>query len=136
MSDYRDRIEVLAERARADRRGFDPPEDPPDEERAVEFARDGVGEVVAVYVEARTGEFAPLDRPEMSGMERALNDWLALYARCHGREVDLDCTVREAAEAVIETRDVVESARLLTGVPDRDADRDSGVAWRSQGRVR
>jgi hypothetical protein len=136
MSDYRDRIETLAERAREDRRGFDPPDDPPDEERAVEFLRDGVGEVVAVYVEARTGEFAPLDRPEMSGMERALNDWLALYARCHGREIEVDLTVREVAEAVIETRDVVESARLLTGVPDRDADREAGVAWRSRGRGR
>ncbi|WP_276300632.1 hypothetical protein [Halorussus lipolyticus] len=134
MSDYRRRIEVLAEQARDDRRAFDPPDDPPDEERAVEFARDGVGEVVSVYVEARTGEFAPLDSDEMAAMERAVNDWLALYARCHGREIDPDCTVRAAAEAVIETRDVVESARLLTGVPDRDADREAGVAWRVKSR--
>ncbi|MFC7080182.1 hypothetical protein [Halorussus caseinilyticus] len=126
MSDYHDRIEALADRAREDRRGFDPPEDPPDEERAVKFLREGVGEVVAVYVEARTGEYAPLDRAEMDGLERATNDWLALYARCHGREIAPDFTVREVAEAVVETRDVVTTAQLLTGVPDRE----SGVAWR------
>jgi hypothetical protein len=136
MSDYRDRIEDLAERAREDRRTFDPPDTPPDEERAVEYLRDGVGEVVAVYVEARTGEFVPLDTEEMANMEQALGDWLALYARCHGREVDPDLTVREVAEAVIETRDVVESARLLTGIPERRPDRESGAAWRSRRRVR
>ena len=135
MSDYRDRIDALVERAREDRRAFDPPDSPPDEERAVAFLREGVGEVVAVYVEARTGEFAPLDAEEMEAMERAINDWLALYARCHGREIDPDCMVREVAEAVIETRDVVESARLLTGVPDREADREAGVAWRSRGHI-
>ena len=63
-------------------------------------------------------------------MERAINDWLALYARCHGREIDPDCTVREVAEAVIETRDVAESARLLTGVPERDR----SVNWRASAR--
>jgi hypothetical protein len=135
VSDYRDRIEVLAERAREDRRGFDPPDDPPDEERAVEFLRDGVGEVVAIYVEARTGEFAPLDRPEMSGMEQAINDWLALYARCHGRQVDPDCTVREVAETVLmDTHDLADAAAVLTGVPRRDAEigrRSAGVASES-----
>lgn len=141
MSDYRDRIERLAERAREDRRTFDPPadsadasEETTDDERAdrpadaqaVRYLRDGVGEAVAVYVEARTGEYAALDRAEMSALEQATNDWLELYARCHGREITPEFTVREVAEAVIETRDVVESARLLTGVPERDR----RVAWR------
>ncbi len=131
MSDYRDRIERLAERAREERRTFDPPADSADErtdrleERALRYCRDGVGEVVAVYVEARTGEYAPLDRAEMSAMERATNDWLELYARCYGREIEPEFTVREVAETVVETRDVVETARLLTGVPERDR----GVAW-------
>ncbi|WP_137287064.1 hypothetical protein [Halorussus salinisoli] len=132
MSDYRDRIAALAERARADRRAFDPPADPPDDERAVGYLRDGVGEVVAVYVEARTGEYVPLDAEEMDGLEQAMNDWLELYARCHGREVEAEFTVREVAEGVVETRDVVTTAQLLTGVPDRE----SGVAWRSSSRSR
>ncbi|UPW00119.1 hypothetical protein M0R88_16590 [Halorussus gelatinilyticus] len=135
MSDYRDRIEALAERAREDRREFVPPADSSDpdesaEERALRYCRDGVGEVVAVYVEARTGEYAPLDGEDMAAMEAALNDWLELYALCHGREIAAEFTVREVAETVIETRDVVESARLLTGVPERE----SGVAWRASPR--
>jgi hypothetical protein len=129
VSEYRDRIDALAERAQADRRAFDPPEDPPDEERAVEFLREGVGEVVSVYVEARTGEFAPLDGDEMDGMERALNDWLELYARCHGERIEADLSVREVTEAVVmDTHDLADAAALLTGVPDRDAD----VAWSAQ----
>ncbi|WP_128478416.1 hypothetical protein [Halorussus pelagicus] len=128
MSDYRDRIDALAARAREDRREFDPPANPPAEERALTYLRDGVGEVVAVYVETRTGEFAPLDRAEMSDLETALNDWLELYARCHGRAIDAEFTVREVAELVIKTRDVVESARLLTAIPERDR----SVAWGSR----
>ncbi|UPV74077.1 hypothetical protein M0R89_16245 [Halorussus limi] len=130
MSDYRDRIEALAERAREERRSFSPPADLPAEERALRYLRDGVGEVVAVYVEARTGEYAPLDAAEMAGLERAANDWLELYARCHGREIDAEFTVREVAETVIETRDVVETARLLTGVPDCDR----SAPWRAGAR--
>ena len=121
MSDYRDRIDDLAERARADRRAFDAPADPPDEERAVTYLRDGVGDVVSVYVEARTGEFAPLDADEMDGLERAMNDWLDLYALCYGREIDAELTVREVAETVVmDTYDLAAAARIHTGVPERD----------------
>ena len=119
MSEFRDRIDDLAERARADRRAFDPPADPPDEEQAVRYLREGVGEVVSVYVDARTGEFAPLDEAEMAGLERALNGWLELYARCHGRDIDAEFTVREVAELVVDTHDLVDAAQLLTGVPPR-----------------
>jgi hypothetical protein len=120
MSEYRDRIAALADRAREDREAFDPPADPPAEERAVEYLRDGVGDVVACYVDARTGEFVPLDSVEMALLERALNDWLTLYARCHGRDVEAEFTVREMAELVVDTHDLVDAARLLTGVPPRE----------------
>jgi hypothetical protein len=131
MSEYRDRIDALAERARADRRAFDPPADPPDEERAVAYLRDGVGDAVSVYVEARTGEFAPLDGPEMDGLERATNVWLELYARCHGREIDAEFTVREVAETVVmDTHDLRDAAAVLTGVPERRADRGWSMARR------
>ena len=133
MSDYRDRIDALAESAREDRRAFDPPADPPDRARAVEFLREGVGEVVSVYVEARTGEYAPLDREEMDGLETAMNDWLELYARCHGREIDAELTVREVAQTVVmDTYDLADAARILTGVPERDAEREDG--WRPTAR--
>jgi hypothetical protein len=120
MSEFRHRIDALAERARADRRAFDPPDDPPDEQRAIGYLREGVGEVVSVYVEVRTGELVPLDREEMAGLEQALNDWLELYARCHGREIDAEFTVREVAETVVmDTHDLPDAAQLLTGVPPR-----------------
>ena len=119
MSDYRDRIAALAERARADRRTFDPPADPPDEERAVGYLREGVGDGVSCYIDARTGEFAPLDAEEMALLERAVNEWLELYARCHGTEIDAEFTVREVAELVVDTYDLADTAQLLTGVPAR-----------------
>jgi len=120
MSELRERIGSLAKRAAADRAAFDPPADPPDEERALKYLRDGVGDAVACYVDARTGELVPLDREEMALLERALNDWLELYARCHGREIEAAFTAREVAELVVDTRDVVDAARLLTGVPPRE----------------
>jgi AcrR family transcriptional regulator len=120
MSAFRDRIGSLADRARADREAFDPPADPPDEERALAYVRDGVGDVVACYVDARTGDLVALDREEMALLERALNDWLELYARCYGRRIEAAFTVREVAELVVDTRDVVDAAQLLTGVPPRE----------------
>ncbi|WP_158057530.1 hypothetical protein [Halorussus halophilus] len=119
MSELRDRIDALAARARADQRAFDAPENPPDEERALGYLRDGVGDVVNVYVEARTGEFVRLDREEMDRLERALADWLELYARCHGKDVRPEVTVREVAEFVVKTYDLKDTAQLLTGVPAR-----------------
>ena len=83
MSELRERIDALADRARTDRRDFEPPTDPPDE-------------------------------------ERALNDWLELYARCHGRSIDAEFTVREVAELLVETHDLADTAQLLTGVPARE----------------
>ena len=92
----------------------------PDEERAMTYLREGVGPAVAVYLEAHTGgdhaRFAP---EELSALERAMNDWLRLYLRCHGSERDPDVNVREAAEALIETHNVRDVAQLLTGVPSR-----------------
>ncbi|USZ68853.1 hypothetical protein NGM10_03735 [Halorussus salilacus] len=121
MSELRERIADLADRAREDREAFDPPDDPPDDERALRYLREGVGDAVAVYVEARTGEFVPLDAAEMALLERALNDWLELYARCHGRDIDAAFTLREIAELVVDTRDLTDTAQLLTGVPARRA---------------
>ncbi|WP_435153851.1 hypothetical protein [Haladaptatus sp. DFWS20] len=117
MTEHRDRIDDLASRAQADRKAFDPPENPPDEERALSILRSGVGEVIGVYVEGRTGEFARFDEWEMEQLEQALNDWLALYARCYGYEIETEFTVREVAELVIKTHDIHDTVQLLTHVP-------------------
>lgn len=120
MSQYRDRIESLAARADSDRAAFCSPADPPDEERAFAFLRDGVGPAVWLYVEGRTGgRMVRFDPDEFEALEGAMNDWLELYAACYGVDVDADFTVRTAAELLLETRNVRDVAQLLTGVPER-----------------
>jgi len=131
-SPYRDQIETLAADARTDRESFDPPEDPPDEERAMGYLREGFGEAVAVYVDARSGEWDRFDTDEFADLEVAMNTYLELYAACYGVDYDADFTVREAAEALIDTHNVVDVARVLTGVPDRD-ELGAGSSWPTRG---
>ena len=90
----------------------------------MEYLQRGVAEIVSLYVEGRTGEYADFNDVEMALMERALNDWLTLYARCYGTEIDAAFTVREAAELVVETHNLMDTAQLLTSVPDRDPTRN------------
>ena len=129
MSDVSERIAGLADRARRDREAFEPPPDPPDEPAALEYLTDGVGAVVGLYVDARTGEKVRFDEAEFALLERALNDWLELYAACYGIDIDGSFTVREAAELLVDTHSIRDTAMLLTGVPERD----TAEAW-SHGR--
>lgn len=120
MSRYADRIDELARRARADRAAFDPPADPPDQERATRYLREGFGQTVGVYLDARTGgRLVRFEPAEFERLEAAMNTWLSLYARCHAVDIDPDVTVRTAAEALLDTHDARETAAVLTGVPDR-----------------
>jgi hypothetical protein len=119
MSRLAHRTARLARLARADAADFDPPTDPPAEERALGYLTDGVAEVVSTYVEARTGEFVRLSEDEMAELHRALNDWLALYVRCYGRSIEPDVTVRTTAEVVLQTHSLPDTAQLLTSVPAR-----------------
>jgi len=48
-----------------------------------------------------------------------MNDWLELYAACYGVDIDAAFTIREAAEALIDTHDARAVARVLTGLPPR-----------------
>ena len=129
MSDVSDRIAELSERARRDREEFEPPPDPPDEAAALGYLTDGVGSVVGLYVDARTGEKVRFDEAEFALLERALNDWLELYAACYGVDIDAAFTVREAAELLVDTHSIRDTAMLLTQVPERD----TAEAW-SRGR--
>lgn len=128
MSRYADRIDELARRARRDERAFAPPSDPPAEEEAVRYLREGFGECVAVYLDARTG--GPPVRFEVEEFERleaAMNTWLSLYARCYGVDIDADHTLRTAAEVLVDTHDVVGTAAVLTHVPGRESGTDAGA---------
>ena len=113
------RIRRLAEEARKRRESMAAAEARPEE--AMDLLREGLAPVVSAYIEARTGEMLRLSQAELDALHRATNDWLACYARCHGAEVDPDVTVREAAELVVQTHDIGDTAALLTGVPERRA---------------
>ncbi len=121
-SGYRERIGDLATRAERDRETFDPPENPPDEERAMAFLREGLGPLVALYLEARTADWeVGFSAAELEAFHRATNDWITLYARCYGVSMDPDTTIRKAAEVLIETHNIRDTAQLLTHVPPRDS---------------
>jgi hypothetical protein len=117
---FTQRIRTLADEVTADREEFDPPADPPDEEQAMSYLREGAGPAVSLYVEARTGgtmvHFPPDDYHTLEG---AMNSWLELYAACYGVELDAEFTIREAAELLVDTHNIQDVAQILTGVPER-----------------
>jgi len=114
------RIHDIADEATADCAAFEEPTDPPDEERAMGYLREGAGPAVSLYVEARTGgnmvHFPP---DEYHALEGAMNDYLELYAACYGVDVTADYVLREAAELLIDTHNIRDVAQILTGVPER-----------------
>jgi len=112
----RDRIDDLAARAEADRAAFEPPEDPPDTERAMEYLRNGAGEAVWLYVDARVDGFVHIPPAAFERLEGAMNEWLELYAACYGVEMDAEFTVRKAAELLLETHNIKDTAVMLTQV--------------------
>ncbi|PSP20051.1 hypothetical protein BRC61_07835 [Halobacteriales archaeon QH_10_65_19] len=114
------RIGELADRATEDCAAFEPPADPPDDEQAMSYLRDGAGPAVSLYVEARTGgrmvHFPP---DQYHALENAMNDWFELYAACYGVDVESDVALREAAELLVDTHNIKDVAQILTGVPER-----------------
>lgn len=119
-SRFWDRIKPLSERARRDHEHFERPEDQPDEQQALALLREGVGPAISIYVEGRTGgERVPFTDVELSLLERSMNSWLSLYAACYGEDLDADFSIRQAAEVLVDTRDVVDTARVLTQIPER-----------------
>lgn len=113
-------VAAIAEDARGARESFEPPDDP--DERAIEVLREGLWPVLEVYIDARGGG-EPLSPAEASDLERALNDWLAVYARCYEVEMEPAFSVREAAEVFVQTHNVRDTAQLLTDVPNRAEER-------------
>lgn len=130
MERYGSHIAALARRAERDHRNFDPAEAGPDD--ATSYLREGAGQAIWLYVEARTGgRLVPFSEAELSALQDAMNTWLELYTRCFGVDLEAEFTVREAAEVLVETRNIRDTAELLTRVPgrregkrERDRDRD------------
>ncbi|WP_323676080.1 hypothetical protein [Halorubellus sp. PRR65] len=121
--DYEARAFALRERAASAREGFNEPADPPDRDRATAFARDGVGEAAAVYIEARTEDsWVYFDGDAFDALETGLNAYLELFAACHGVDCNPGVTVRTAAETLLDTHDAVDTAAVLTGVDTEPPD--------------
>ena len=84
------------------------------------FLREGLGPLVALYLEARTAEWdVAFSAVEIEQFHRATNAWLSLYARCYGVEMEPDVTIRRAAELLLDTNNIRDTAQLLTKVPSR-----------------
>lgn len=122
MSRYGPQIAALARRAVRDRRWIDRQDpDTLDEELATSYLREGVGPAIWIYVEGRTGgRRVPFSPAELEALETAMNDWLECYTYCYGVEFDAAFTVREAAELLLETRNVHDVGLFLTGVPRQE----------------
>ncbi len=93
--------------------------DPPADAAARRAARDGLGPVVACYIEARVSEEERVQPRDLDLLNRATEDWLAVYARHLGVDCAPSVPVRVAAETLLDTRNIVSVARVLTGVPAR-----------------
>jgi hypothetical protein len=119
QSRFTERIWDLAERVETERQAFEPPEDPPAEDRAMTFLREGAGPAIALFVEARTGGLMVHFPPEpYDALETAMNEWLELYAACYGADIDADFALREAAELLVDTHNIKDVAEVLTKVPE------------------
>lgn len=120
MASYEERIADLAEQARRERESFEPPETTPAEEQALAYLREVFGPAVVLYIDVRTGgDHVRLSTKDLSLLRRAINDGLTLYLRCYGSEHDPDVSIRTAAELLLETHNVRDTAQLLTDVPSR-----------------
>ncbi|MGQ3410702.1 hypothetical protein ACT4ML_00365 [Natrinema sp. LN54] len=131
MSRYGPRIAALARRAERERAAFESgdghrpagststgtePDDP------TAYLREGAGQAVWLYVEARTGgRRVPLTAAELAALEDAMNRWLECYARCHGVDLEAEFAIRTAAELLLETRNIIDTTQLLTRVPERES---------------
>lgn len=125
MTDYGARIDALARQAERDRLAFERGEVPADPDHAMAYLREGFGRAVALYLDARTGpETVRFTHREFDRLERAMNDWLALYTACYGVRTEPEFTVREAAQLLVDTHHIGEVARLLTRVPARKRSRE------------
>lgn len=120
MGEFSGRINELARRAEQDLASFKPPEQPPDEAQAMTFLRHGVGQAIGIYLEARTDGLTYIDPDEFDRLEHAMNTWLECYAACYGHDIDSSVTIREAAQALLDTRNIRSVAQILTHIPEQE----------------
>jgi hypothetical protein len=94
------------------------PDDDSDD-RAMTILREGLGPALSIYVEARTGGLDEIAPGDHRALRRAVNRWLEAYAACYGVDFEASFTLQEAATVLVDTRNVRDTAQLLTDVPER-----------------
>ncbi|MFC7134920.1 MULTISPECIES: hypothetical protein [Salinibaculum] len=115
---FTERIWRLSERAEREVQAFEPPADPPDEQQAMDYLREGAGPAISLFVEARTGQHNVQFQPDAyRALEQSMNDWLELYAACYGVDMDAEYALRKAAQLLIDTENIKDVAVVLTSVP-------------------
>lgn len=115
---YTRKIRRLSQRCERDKSDFESRVEVPDDELAMEYLRKGFGPAVSLYIEGRTGgKLVRFSRDEFTLLEDSMNDWLVLYARCYGEEINANHTIRSAAKTLLDTRNVRDTAQVLTRVP-------------------
>ena len=120
MSRYGPRIAALERRAERDRAALEAGATDPEPTDAAGYLREGAGRAIWLYVEGRTGgRMVPFSPAELEALENAMNAWLECYTRCYGVDLEAAFTVREAAQLLLQTRNVDDVGQLLTGVPSR-----------------
>lgn len=114
------RIEQLASQARADKRSIEARQlQVPDSEQALEFLRTGAGPAIMLYIEGRTGgRMYDFGTTGYEQLEWAMNVWFDCYAACYGVTRVDRTPLRTAAELLIETQNIEDTAMLVTGVPE------------------
>lgn len=89
-------------------------------ENGNEYLKNGVGPAILLYIEARSkNEIIPITPKQFQDIENSMNGWLGLYARCHGEEIEISVSLREAAVLFIETHNIFDVAQILTRIPER-----------------
>lgn len=92
-----------------------------DDLRDARIVQDGLGRVIGVYILLRTGDrHYRFSAEEFDRLERTLNNWLDVFAKSRGVELESAVSIRTAAEALLETDDVYAVAEILTGVSAND----------------
>ncbi|MFB6254165.1 MAG: hypothetical protein ABEI06_06120 [Halobacteriaceae archaeon] len=113
------RIHTLSSKAEDRLSEFSTPDNLPDEQRALGFLTEGVGQAIKIYIDLHaTDQDIRLSTTDQAKLENAMNTYLMLYAKCYGRDITPEFSIREAAEIFIDTHNIRDTAQILTQIPD------------------
>lgn len=94
---------------------------PSEKAGAERVLRDGLGQAIGLYVLLRTGDrHYRFSEQEFERLESVMRTFLERYAQSYGTDIESSATLSSAAETLLETNDLRQTAAMLTGVSERD----------------